>query len=39
VVRKNSAAKPSNTNVPVPRFNVVDFRIVNAPYRNAAVIK
>src|SRR3984957_19843660 len=27
VVRKNSAAKPSNTNEPVPRFNVRDLRI------------
>src|ERR1700689_2257987 len=27
VVRKNSAAKPSSTNEPVPRFNVRDLRI------------
>jgi hypothetical protein len=31
VVRKNSAAKPSSTNEPVPRFNVRDLRIKTLP--------
>ena len=39
VVRKNNAAKPSSTKVPVPRFNVRDLPIAILPYKNAAVIK